>query len=47
MCCILWYDCRKVTWIDSDGESITVRTDEELLIALTEMEGPVYKLDVE
>jgi len=37
----------KVTWIDSDGESITVRTDEELLIALTEMEGPVYKLDVE
>lgn len=37
----------KVTWIDSDGEHITIRTDEELVIALTEMDGPVYRLDVQ
>jgi len=37
----------KVTWLDADGENITIRSDEELVIALTEMEGPVYRLDVE
>merc|ERR1719309_1510810 len=33
-----------ITWEDEDGDRVTVSTDEELQIALTEMSGPVYKL---
>jgi len=35
-----------VSWTDDDGDQVTISTDEELLIALTEMAGPVYKLTV-
>jgi len=35
-----------ITWIDEDGDMVTISTDEELIIALTEMAGPVYKLTV-
>merc|ERR1712180_511387 len=33
-----------VSWTDEDGDSITIDTDEELILALTELPGPVYKL---
>merc|ERR1712047_195202 len=33
-----------VSWTDEDGDSITMDTDEELILALTELPGPVYKL---
>jgi len=33
-----------ITWEDEDGDRVTISTDEELQIALTEMSGPVYKL---
>jgi len=36
-----------VVWQDDESEWITLRTDEELVIALTEMTGPVYKLHVQ
>ena len=36
-----------VIWQDEENEWITIRTDEELVIALTEMAGPVYKLHVQ
>jgi len=36
-----------VTWTDEDGDMVTIATDEELIIALTEMSGPVYKLRVD
>ena len=32
-----------VNWTDEDGDMVTIATDEELIIALTEMPGPVYK----
>merc|ERR1711892_12798 len=35
-----------VSWTDEDGDTVTIATDEELIIALTEMPGPVYKLVV-
>merc|ERR1719245_2115301 len=35
-----------MTWKDEDGDMVTISTDEELIIALTEMAGPVYKLTV-
>merc|ERR1711892_1037254 len=35
-----------ITWSDEDGDIVTIATDEELIIALTEMRGPVYKLCV-
>jgi len=35
-----------ITWKDEDGDMVTISTDEELIIALTEMAGPVYKLTV-
>ena len=35
-----------ISWIDEDGDMVTISTDEELIIALTEMAGPVYKLSV-
>eukprot|EP00092_Neocalanus_flemingeri_P022656 GFUD01024576.1.p1 GENE.GFUD01024576.1~~GFUD01024576.1.p1 ORF type:complete len:537 (+),score=202.22 GFUD01024576.1:204-1814(+) len=33
-----------VSWTDEDGDMVTIAMDEELIIALTEMPGPVYKL---
>ena len=33
-----------VSWTDEDGDTITIDTDEELILALTELPGPVYKL---
>merc|ERR1712211_98115 len=33
-----------VSWTDEDGDSITIDTDEELILAITELPGPVYKL---
>merc|ERR1712018_572665 len=36
----------KVSWKDEDGDDVTIETDEELLIASQELNGPVYKLQV-
>jgi sequestosome 1 len=36
----------KIYWKDEDGDDVLIETDEELMIALQEMAGPVYKLDV-
>jgi hypothetical protein len=36
-----------VLWQDEEKEWITIRSDEELVIVLTEMAGPVYKLHVQ
>merc|ERR1712013_387923 len=33
-----------ISWMDEDGDMVTIASDEELIIALTEMSGPVYKL---
>merc|ERR1712226_76015 len=33
-----------VSWTEEDGDAITIDTDEELILALTELAGPVYKL---
>jgi len=33
-----------VSWTDEDGDMITIASDEELIIALTEQPGPLYKL---
>lgn len=35
-----------ITWQDADGDEVTIGSDDELKIALTEMVGPVYKLTV-
>jgi len=35
-----------VGWTDEDGDQVTITSDEELIIALTEMTGPLYKLTV-
>merc|ERR1712012_1172115 len=35
-----------VCWSDADGDNVTITSDEELIIALTEMTGPLYKLTV-
>jgi len=35
-----------VGWTDDDGDQVTITSDEELIIALTEMAGPLYKLRV-
>jgi len=35
-----------VGWTDDDGDQVTITSDEELIIALTEMTGPLYKLTV-
>ena len=37
----------KLTWSDGDGDTVTIRSDDELVIALTEMKGPIYKMSVE
>jgi len=36
-----------ISWTDEEGDIVTINTDEELIIALTEMPGPVYKLIVD
>ena len=36
-----------ILWQDEENEWITIRSDEELVIALTEMAGPVYKLHIQ
>ena len=36
-----------LVWEDDENEWITILSDEELVIALTEMVGPVYKLHVQ
>ena len=36
----------KVSWRDEDCDDVTIESDEELLIALQELNGPVYKLQV-
>merc|ERR1719317_1494276 len=33
-----------ISWMDEDGDMVTIASDEELIIALTEMSGPVCKL---
>merc|ERR1712212_986987 len=35
-----------ISWTDEDNDSVTIGLDEELIIALTEMPGPLYKLVV-
>merc|ERR1711915_397666 len=35
-----------VSWVDGDGDIITVASDEEFVIALHEQPGPVYKFTV-
>jgi len=35
-----------ITWQDQDDDIVTVESDEELLIAMQEMKGPVYKFCV-
>merc|ERR1711971_1089657 len=35
-----------ITWQDHEGDIVTVETDEELLIALNELKGPVYKFNL-
>ena len=37
-----WY----FSWEDGDGDEVTIASDEELVIALTEMTGPVYKITI-
>ena len=34
-------------WRDEENDWLTIRTDEDLLIALTAMSGPVYKLHIQ
>jgi len=36
----------KITWQDQEGDIVTVDTDEELFIAMNEIEGPVFKFDI-
>ena len=36
-----------VTWTDADGDKVTIAGDEDLKIALHEMTGPVYKINLE
>ena len=36
-----------VTWTDTDGDKVTIAGDEDLKIALNEMTGPVYKINLE
>jgi len=35
-----------ISWTDEDGDNVTIGNDEELIIALTEMTGPLYKINV-
>ena len=33
-----------LSWTDEDEDNVVIDTDEELVVALTEMEGPIYKI---
>ena len=35
-----------LSWTDSDGDDIAINSDAELQLALCQMSGPVYKLNV-
>ena len=35
-----------ITWTDADGDKVTISSDEELNIALSEMTGTVYKINI-
>lgn len=35
-----------ITWVDTDNDIVTIATDEDLIIALTEMEGPLYRINI-
>jgi len=35
-----------ITWLDTEGDTVTIGSDEELIMALKEMTGPVYKITV-
>jgi sequestosome 1 len=37
----------RLTWTDCDGDKVSVGSDNELVTALAEMRGPVYKFNVE
>jgi len=37
----------KITWKDQDDDIVTIESDEELLIAMHEMKGPIYKFCIE
>jgi len=36
----------KISWVDEEGDNVVIANDEELMIALTEMPGPLYKVNV-
>ena len=36
-----------ITWTDADGDNVTIASDEELMIAMSEMTGPVYKISIQ
>merc|ERR1711963_277441 len=36
----------RLSWKDEDGDEVIIETDEELMIGLQEMKGPLYKLDL-
>ena len=33
-----------LSWTDEDEDNVVIDTDEELVVALTEMKGPIYKI---
>ena len=35
-----------ISWQDNEEDIVTVESDEELLIAMNELEGPVYKFNL-
>lgn len=36
----------RLSWKDEDEDDVIIETDEELMIGLQEMKGPLYKLDL-
>ena len=36
-----------INWTDADGDNVTIASDEELMIAMSEMTGPVYKINIQ
>ena len=36
----------RLSWRDEDEDDVIIETDEELMIGLQEMKGPLYKLDL-
>ena len=33
-----------LSWTDEDEDNVVIDTDEELIVALTEIKGPIYKI---